>query len=70
MGLKHYNMDKTSQVGFFKVHSTLDEEHSEAERQIINTMAVNNEIEEETIVAVKSATDSLWNFLDSVYEVN
>jgi len=67
---KHYNMDKTSQVGFFKVHSTLDEEHSEAERQIINTMAVTDEIQEETIAAVESATDSLWNFLDSVYEVN
>ena len=66
---KHYNMAKSSEVAFFKVHSTLDEEHSEAEREIINTMAVTDEIEEETIVAVKSAADSLWNFLDSVYEV-
>ena len=62
-----YGMDDPQAISFFQVHKTLDEAHSEAERNMVGSLVSSNDDEIESIQAVKSATYALWRFLDSVY---
>jgi pyrroloquinoline-quinone synthase len=65
--VQFYNMDDPQAISFFQVHKTLDEAHSEAERDMVGSLVSSNDDETESIQAAKSATEALWRFLDSVY---
>ena len=62
-----YEMQDERAVSFFEVHQTLDEEHSSAERDMVQALASTDEEQTAVLEAVDRATDSLWRFLDGVY---
>jgi pyrroloquinoline-quinone synthase len=64
---RFYGMDGDRDTSFFRVHRTLDVEHSAAERDMVRGLADDDDTEEAVIDAVDRATDSLWRFLDGVY---
>jgi len=64
----NYGIDNEEAVSFFSVHKTLDEVHSEAERDMVESLVETEEEFEEVIVAVETATDALYSFLDGVYK--
>ena len=64
---KFYGMDGDREVSFFKVHSTLDIEHSEAEREMVQRLADTDDDRKAAIEAADVATCALWAFLDGVY---
>ncbi len=67
-GLKRfYEMDDERSVSFFQVHRTLDVEHSDAEREMVTTLADAEDSESAVLEAVDEGTSSLWSFLDGVY---
>ena len=65
---KFYGIEDSRAVSFFTVHQTLDEQHSAAEKQMVTAFADTNAEQEAVVEAVDHATDSLWRFLDGVYE--
>lgn len=64
---RFYGMDGERAVSFFKVHQTLDKEHSEAEKEMVVSLARTDGEREAALEAVDAATESLWRFLDGVY---
>ncbi len=62
---KHYDVDDKRTTSFFAVHSTLDIEHSGAERQMLGELAVGADE-----AAIEDATartlEAWWNFLSAV----
>ena len=62
---KHYGVDDKRTTSFFAVHSTLDIEHSGAERQMLGELAVGADE-----AAIEDATartlEVWWNFLSAV----
>ena len=64
----NYGIDNEEAVSFFSVHKTLDEVHSEAEREMVESLVKTEEASEEVVVAVQTATDALYSFLDGVYK--
>ena len=64
---KFYGMSDDRSVSFFEVHKTLDEEHSDAERQMVESLARAEVEREATLNAVDESTRALWSFLDGVY---
>ena len=65
---QYYGMDDQRSVSFFAVHQTLDEEHSAAEQEMVLTLASTEEEQTAVLEAVNTATKTLWQFLDGVYE--
>jgi len=64
-GLKRwYGISDERTLCFFDVHSTLDVEHSEAERRIVGE--ANPQEEGEVIRATSAALEAWWSFLDAV----
>ncbi len=63
---KYYNISDERGTDFFRVHSTLDVEHSNAWWNIIDEHATTPELEEKVKQAVVAGRDALWNFLDGV----
>ena len=63
---QRYGVDDERTLAFFEVHSTLDIEHSGAERDMIRRMADTPEAEGEVLDATRRALDSWWGFLDAV----
>ncbi|MSU75472.1 MAG: CADD family putative folate metabolism protein [Candidatus Magasanikbacteria bacterium] len=63
---KHYNITSERGTEFFRVHSTLDVEHSNAWWDIIEKHATTPELKEKVERAVVAGRDALWNFLDGV----
>ncbi|MGH2455137.1 MAG: CADD family putative folate metabolism protein [Candidatus Limnocylindria bacterium] len=61
-----YGVDDARTLGFFTVHSTLDLEHSEAERSMISSLASSEADEEAALTATRSALDAWWGFLSAV----
>jgi pyrroloquinoline-quinone synthase len=62
---KHYDVEDKRTTSFFAVHSTLDIEHSGAERQMLGELAVGaNESEIED--ATSRTLEAWWNFLSAV----
>jgi pyrroloquinoline-quinone synthase len=62
---KHYDVDDKRTTSFFAVHSTLDIEHSGAERQMLGELAVGaNESEIED--ATSRTLEAWWYFLSAV----
>ena len=64
---RFYGMDDARSVSFFDVHKTLDEEHSEAEGEMVQTLSTSPGAQEAAVDAVDTATKALWRFLDGVY---
>ena len=62
-----YSLDDGNSVAFFTVHQTLDEEHAEAEREMVLALAATETESSAAIEAVDQATKALWHFLDGVY---
>jgi pyrroloquinoline-quinone synthase len=61
-----YDITDTRTLGFFTVHSTLDLEHSGAERRMIETLCETAADEQAAVAATSDALDAWWGFLDAV----
>jgi len=61
-----YGVDDPRTLGFFTVHSTLDVEHSGAERDMIASLATSTADEEAALDATRAALDAWWGFLSAV----
>ncbi len=62
-----YGIDDHRSVEFFSVHQTMDEAHSNAERDMVLTLAATDEDDADSLEAVDRSSDALWRFLDGVY---
>jgi pyrroloquinoline-quinone synthase len=62
---KHYDVDDKRTTSFFAVHSTLDIEHSAAEREMLGELAVGAD-ESEIEHATSTTLEAWWNFLSAV----
>ena len=62
-----YSLEDDDSVSFFRVHQTLDEEHSEAEREMVVALAPTEAESSSALEATDDATKALWHFLDGVY---
>lgn len=60
----HYGIDDDRTLEFWQVHSTLDVEHSAAERAILRDLATADP--EPALAATGAALDAWWGFLDAV----
>jgi len=65
---RFYSINDRRSLSFFETHKTLDEAHSEAEREMVVTLAESRQDEEAAVDATARATQTLWGFLDEVYE--
>lgn len=67
IGLRdRYGIEDQRALAFFAVHSTLDVEHSAAEREMIRSLATTPADEDAAIEATGRALDAWWSFLDGV----
>ena len=64
---EHYQIEDVRSTSFFRVHKTLDEQHSDAERQMIQALTTEESDREAAVMASEVATTALWQFLDEVY---
>jgi pyrroloquinoline-quinone synthase len=64
--VEQYGVDDPRTLAFFTVHSTLDIEHSGAERSMISSLAPTPADEEAVLAATGAALDAWWGFLDAV----
>lgn len=64
--VEQYGIDDPRTLAFFTVHSTLDVEHSGAERSMIADLAPTASDEEAVLAATRAALDAWWGFLDAV----
>lgn len=60
----HFDVQDPRTLAFFEVHATLDMEHSEAERRIIEDLGAGNE--DEVLATTSAALRGWWSFLDAV----
>ena len=61
-----YGVDDARALAFFAVHSTLDVEHSDAERRMIRELAPIAADEDAALDATQQTLDAWWAFLDDV----
>jgi pyrroloquinoline-quinone synthase len=61
-----YGVEDARTLSFFAVHSTLDVEHSAAERDMIRALAPTPADEDAAVEATGRALDAWWSFLDDV----
>jgi len=61
-----YGIDDARTLTFFAVHSTLDIEHSGAEREAIRRTTTTDADAEAALAATSRALDAWWGFLDAV----
>jgi len=64
--VERYGIDDPRTLAFFTVHSTLDVEHSGAEREMIAALAPTPADEEAVLASTRAALDAWWGFLDAV----
>ena len=64
--VEQYGIDDARTLAFFTVHSTLDVEHSGAERDMIVSLATSKADGEAALAATRAALDAWWGFLDAV----
>ena len=62
-----YSLPSGDSVKFFTLHQTLDQEHSEAEKEMVLALATTEIESSAAIEAADQATMALWRFLDGVY---
>lgn len=61
-----YGVTDARTLSFFSVHSTLDVEHSGAERSMIEALAADAEEADAVLESTRAALDAWWGFLDAV----
>jgi len=64
--VEQYGVDDPRTLAFFTVHSTLDIEHSGAERSMISDLSPTATDEEAVMASTRAALDAWWGFLDAV----
>ena len=64
--VEQYGVDDPRTLAFFTVHSTLDLEHSGAERSMISDLASTAADEEAVLASTRAALDVWWGFLDAI----
>jgi pyrroloquinoline-quinone synthase len=64
--VEQYGIDDPRTLAFFTVHSTLDVEHSGAERDMIAGLAPTEPDAEAVLASTRAALDAWWGFLDAV----
>ena len=64
--IEQYGVDDPRTLAFFTVHSTLDVEHSGAERSMISDLAPSASDEEAVLASTRAALNAWWGFLDAV----
>jgi len=64
--VEQYGIDDPRTLAFFTVHSTLDVEHSGAERSMIADLTPTASDEEAVLAATRAALDAWWGFLDAI----
>ena len=64
--VEQYGVDDPRTLAFFTLHSTLDVEHSGAERSMIADLAPTAADEEAVLASTRAALDAWWGFLDAV----
>jgi pyrroloquinoline-quinone synthase len=64
--VEQYGIDDPRTLAFFTVHSTLDVEHSGAEREMIAVLAPTAADEDAVLASTRAALDAWWGFLDAV----
>ena len=64
--VEQYGIDDPRTLAFFTVHSTLDVEHSGAERSMISDLSPTAADEEAVLASTRAALDAWWGFLDAV----
>ena len=64
--VEQYGVEDPRTLAFFTVHSTLDVEHSGAERSMISSLAPTAVDEEAVLASTRDALDAWWGFLDAV----
>lgn len=64
--VEEYGVDDPRTLAFFTVHSTLDVEHSGAERSMITDLAPTVADGEAVLASTRAALDAWWGFLDAV----
>jgi pyrroloquinoline-quinone synthase len=63
--VERYGIEDQRTLAFFTVHSTLDIEHSDAERSMVRSLAA--EAGEDAVIdATRDTLDAWWGFLDAV----
>jgi pyrroloquinoline-quinone synthase len=60
----HFGIEDPRSLSFFEVHSTLDVDHADAEREIVTELGTG--VEDEVLEATSVALDAWWQFLDGV----
>jgi pyrroloquinoline-quinone synthase len=63
---ERYGVTDGRTLAFFALHSTLDVEHSGAEREMIRALAATAEHEDAALEATERTLDAWWGFLDGV----
>lgn len=63
-----YGMNNDADYEFFTVHQIADIYHAESELQLMETYANTEEKVSEVLSVAQIAADSLWQFLDGIYE--
>jgi pyrroloquinoline-quinone synthase len=63
---ERYGVDDARTLAFFAVHSTLDIEHSDAERSMIAELASGSDDADAVLASTRAALDAWWGFLDAV----
>ncbi|MGH2462116.1 MAG: CADD family putative folate metabolism protein [Candidatus Limnocylindria bacterium] len=63
---ERYGIDDARTLAFFTVHSTLDLEHSAAERESIRRTAASETDSKAALTGTSRALDAWWGFLDAV----
>jgi pyrroloquinoline-quinone synthase len=64
--VEQYGIDDPRTLAFFTVHSTLDVEHSGAERSMISDLSPTAADEDAVLASTSAALDAWWGFLDAV----
>ena len=64
---RFYSLSDDDSTAFFKLHQTLDIEHSEAEKEMVLALATTEIDSSAAIKAADQSAMALWRFLDGVY---
>jgi pyrroloquinoline-quinone synthase len=65
---KFYGVTDDSTVDYFTLHATVDVEHSEATRRLVD--ALPEDLAAEALSGAEAASKALWSFLDKMHSVH
>ncbi len=65
---KFYGIDDSRTVSYFRVHETVDVEHSDTERSILTKYCTVEKTQIQALDSAEKSAKAMWTFLDGVYE--